>query len=115
MPIASLIPAALAKKPMAGTLSLVFGGLAVLVVWMPLVSLLSWIFAPLGLLFGLFALRNDVRSRTATAGVGLSLLGIVGCLAWIFIFYSSFTVRPSRPGESRITYSEHEERPSRLL
>lgn len=103
------------RKPLAGTLSLVFGGLAFLTVWIPLVSLLSWFFAALGLVFGFFALRGDTRSRTAQSGVGLSMLGLLGCLAWIFVFNASFTVHPARPGEHGVTYSSQKDQSTKLL
>lgn len=116
VPTASFRPTMLAKRPSAETMSMVFGSFAVFTVWMPIISLLTWAFAFLGLVFGVFALRRAARSRTAIAGVGLSLAGLLGCLAWMVVFNSSVTVRPSRPGEHGVTYSVvHEEQRLKVL
>ena len=98
-----------ANKRNTGTLSLVFGSLAFVAVFVPLVSLLSWVLAPVGLLCGLLTLRSNRASSVAKAGVALSLLALAGCLVWIFVFDSSYSVRPSRPGEQGVTYSVQEE------
>lgn len=97
-----------ANKRNTGTLSLLFGSLAFVAVFVPLVSLLSWVLAPVGLLCGLLTLRSNRASSVAKAGVALSLLALAGCLAWIFVFDSSYSVRPSRPGEQGVTYSVQE-------
>lgn len=91
------------------TLSLVFGSLAFVAVFVPILNLLSWVLAPVGLLFGLLSLHSHRVSSAAKAGVGLSLLALGGCLVWIFVFDSSISVRPSRPGEQGVTYSVQEE------
>lgn len=101
--------AAVPSKQTTATLSLVSGCLAFVAVWIPIASLLSWVLAPAGLFFGLLTLGRHSGSRPAKVGIGLSLLALAGCLAWIFIFNSSFTARPSHPGEQGVTYSVQKE------
>jgi hypothetical protein len=96
------------NKGNTGTLSLVFGSLAFVAVFVPIVCLLSWVLAPVGLLFGILSLRSQRASSVAKAGIVLSLLALVGCLVWIFVFDSSFSVRPALPGEQGVTYSVQE-------
>lgn len=97
------------NKRNTGTLSLVFGSLAFFAILVPLFNLLSWVLAPVGLICGLRTLRSNRASSVAKAGVALSLLALVGCLAWIFVFGASYSVRPSRPGEQGVTYSVQEQ------
>lgn len=94
----------LPREPLAATLAMNFGVLSFATVWVPLVCILTWVLAPLGLAFGLFALRRDPRSPVAIAGAALSLVGLLGCLAWVFVFNTAFTVRPAPPGEFGVSY-----------
>ncbi len=67
------------------TASLVLGILAMIFVWIPLVGLIAWILAPLGLAFGLIALSKPGGRDLAIAGTVCSALGLLGCFAWVFL------------------------------
>ena len=63
--------------------SLVLGILSILFVWIPFVGMVSWILAPLGLIFGLIALNKPVGRGMAVAGAICSGVGLLGCIAWV--------------------------------
>lgn len=67
------------------TASLVLGILALIFVWIPLVGLIAWILAPLGLVLGLVALSKPTGRGMAIAGTVCSGIALLGCFAWIFL------------------------------
>lgn len=67
------------------TASLVLGILSMICVWIPIIGMIAWILAPLGLILGLVALGKPTGRGMAIAGAVCSGLGLLGCLAWLFV------------------------------
>lgn len=63
--------------------SLVLGILSILFAWIPIIGLIAWILAPLGLVFGLVALGKPVGKGMAIAGSICSGVGLLICLLWV--------------------------------
>ena len=63
--------------------SLVLGIVAVLLGWIPIVGLVSWIIAPLGLVLGLIALGKPYGRPLAIGGIVASAVGLLICLLWL--------------------------------
>ncbi len=63
--------------------SLVLGILSILFAWIPIIGLIAWILAPLGLVFGLVALGKPVGKGMAIAGSICSGIGLLICLLWV--------------------------------
>jgi hypothetical protein len=74
--------------------SLILGVFAICTVWIPIVGLVAWILAPLGLILGLVALKRPVGPGrgVAIAGVVCSAIGLLGCIGWIVIIGALATV-----------------------
>lgn len=68
------------------TASLVLGVLSLAFVWIPLVGMIAWILAPLGLIFGLVALRRPIGRGAALAGAICSGIGLLACIGWLLLF-----------------------------
>ncbi|HEY0925167.1 DUF4190 domain-containing protein [Brevundimonas sp.] len=66
--------------------SLVLGILSVLFVWIPVIGMVSWILAPIGLVLGLVALGKPGGKGLAIAGSICSGVGLLGCIGWVFLF-----------------------------
>ena len=66
--------------------SLVLGILSVLFVWIPIIGMIAWILAPLGLIFGLVALNKPAGKGMAIAGSICSGVGLLGCIGWVMLF-----------------------------
>lgn len=65
--------------------SLVLGILSILFVWIPIVGLISWILAPIGLVLGLVGLSRPAGRGMAVAGTICSAVGLLGCIGWIVL------------------------------
>src|SRR5436190_7492498 len=63
--------------------SLVLGILSVLTGWIPIVGLVAWILAPLGLIFGFLAIGKPNGKGMAIGGLITSGLGLLICIAWV--------------------------------
>lgn len=74
--------------------SLVLGVFSICTVWIPIVGLIAWILAPLGLILGLVALKRPVGPGrgVAIAGVVCSAIGLLGCIGWIVLIGAVATV-----------------------
>ncbi|HYE43617.1 MAG TPA: hypothetical protein VEA15_09520 [Caulobacteraceae bacterium] len=66
--------------------SLVLGILSILFVWIPLIGMISWILAPLGLVLGLVGLNKPTGRGMAIAGAVCSGVGLLGCIGWVVLF-----------------------------
>lgn len=66
--------------------ALVLGIVSVLLGWIPIVGLVSWILAPLGLVLGLIALGKPYGRPLAIGGIVASAIGLLICLLWLFFF-----------------------------
>lgn len=67
------------------TASLVLGILSIVTVWVPILGMIAWILAPLGLILGLVALGKPTGRGMAIAGAVCSGLGLLGCIAWVVL------------------------------
>lgn len=65
--------------------SLVLGILSILFVWIPIVGLVSWVLAPVGLVLGLVAMNRPGSRNMAVAGAILSGIGLLGCIGWVVL------------------------------
>ena len=63
--------------------SLVLGILSIIFGWIPIIGLISWILAPIGLVLGLVALNTGAGRSTAIAGSVCSAVGLLICLLWV--------------------------------
>ena len=74
--------------------SLILGVFSICTVWIPIVGLIAWVLAPLGLILGLVALKRPVGPGrgVAIAGVVCSAIGLLGCIGWIVIIGALATV-----------------------
>ena len=67
------------------TASLVLGILSLVTVWIPIIGMIAWILAPLGLVLGLVALGKPSGRGMAIAGSICSGIGLIGCFAWVLL------------------------------
>lgn len=67
--------------------SMILGGFSICTVWIPVVGLIAWILAPLGLILGLVALKRPAGPGrgVAIAGIVFSAIGLLGCIGWIVL------------------------------
>lgn len=65
-----------------GVASLVLGILSILLGWIPIIGFVSWILAPLGLIFGFIAL-GKTNKGLAIGGLITSGIGLLICIAWV--------------------------------
>ena len=74
--------------------SLVLGILALSTVWIPIVGLIAWILAPLGLVLGIVALSRPSGSGkgVAIAGVVCSTAALLGCIGWVVLIGAAASV-----------------------
>ena len=63
--------------------SLVLGILSVLTAWIPILGLVAWILAPLGLIFGFLAINKPNGKGLAIGGLITSGLGLLICILWV--------------------------------
>ncbi len=75
-------PAAAPSNGMA-TASLVLGILGLVTAWIPIVGLVAWIFAPLGLIFGIIGLGKPTGKGLAIAGLICSVIALFICLFYV--------------------------------
>jgi len=79
-----------------GIASLVLGILSILLGWIPIVGLVAWILAPLGLIFGFIAL-GKTNKGLAIGGLITSGIGLLICIAWV-TFLGAIVSQASREG-----------------
>lgn len=79
-----------------GIASLVLGILSILLGWIPIIGLVSWILAPLGLIFGFIAL-GKTNKGLAIGGLITSGIGLLICIAWV-TFLGAIVSQASREG-----------------
>jgi len=82
---------AVAPRNGVGTAGFVLGLLGFLFSFIPIVGMIAWPLVVLGLVLGLVGLNNANKGRAtnkglAIAGVVLSVLGLLVCVAWVAIF-----------------------------
>ena len=67
--------------------SLILGIFSICTVWIPIIGLIAWILAPLGLILGLVALKRPVGPGrgVAIAGIVCSAIGLLGCIGWVVL------------------------------
>ncbi|WP_332658054.1 hypothetical protein [Brevundimonas sp.] len=67
--------------------SLILGIFAICTVWIPVVGLIAWILAPVGLILGILALNRSTGSGkgVAIAGIVCSTIGLLGCIGWVVL------------------------------
>lgn len=75
--------------------SLVLGILSILFVWIPLIGLVSWVLAPVGLVLGLVALKQPFGRGMAIAGSICSGIGLLGCIGWVVLIGMAASVSAS--------------------
>lgn len=63
--------------------SLVLGILSILFAWIPIIGMIAWILAPLGLVLGLVGLGKPAGRGMAIAGSVCSGIGLLICLLWV--------------------------------
>jgi len=63
--------------------SLVLGILSILFGWIPIIGLVSWILAPLGLVLSVLAMNKSASKGLAIAGVVCSSIGLLICILWV--------------------------------
>jgi hypothetical protein len=66
-----------------GITSLVLGILSMLTAWIPIIGLIAWILAPLGLLFGFLSVGKPAGKGFAIAGLVTSGIGLLICILWV--------------------------------
>ena len=69
-----------------GVASLVLGLVSLATVWIPLVGLIAWITAPLGLILGFMGMGKPVGRGVTIAGIVCSGIALVIALAWLLLF-----------------------------
>ncbi len=72
--------------------SLVLGILSILFVWIPIVGLVAWVLAPIGLVLGLVALNRPGSRGLAIAGSICSGIGLLGCIGWVVLIGAAASV-----------------------
>ena len=68
------------------TASLVLGIIALVIVFIPVLGMLAWLCAPIGLILGLVALSKPHGRGSAIAGIVCSALSLLICLGWVLFF-----------------------------
>jgi hypothetical protein len=63
--------------------SLVLGILSVLTAWIPIIGLIAWILAPLGLIFGFLSIGKPSGKGLAIGGLITSGIGLLICILWV--------------------------------
>ena len=63
--------------------SLVLGILSILFAWIPIIGMIAWILAPIGLVLGLVGLSKPSGRGMAIAGSICSGIGLLICLLWV--------------------------------
>ncbi|PKW13405.1 DUF4190 domain-containing protein [Saccharopolyspora spinosa] len=74
---------------------LVLGLCALLFSLIPLIGVIAWVLAPLGLIFGIIGLRS--HKGMAITGIATSAVALIICVAWLGSFASSVSELPKPP------------------
>ena len=76
------------RDPTLAVISILLGIFAICTAWIPLVGLIAWVLAPLGLMIGLGAFRRSAGPArgVAIAGMISSAIGVLGCIVPLFLF-----------------------------
>jgi hypothetical protein len=77
-----------ADSALAPVTSIWCGGGALLVSWIPVLGMVAWLLAPLGLVFGLIGLRRGKTEHKVMSWLGIvaSGLALLICVAWLVVF-----------------------------
>ena len=72
---------------LAPVTSLVLGIVSLLVAWIPLVGIVAWLTAPVGLVFGSIGLRRGRAEHKAmsTIGIVLSAVALLICVGYVLL------------------------------
>lgn len=83
--MADIQPGAGAPQPSNGmaVASLVLGIVSIIAAIIPFVGLISWILAPLGLIFGFLSMNKPTGRGMAIAGLITSGIGLLICILWV--------------------------------
>jgi len=63
--------------------SMVLGILSILFAWIPIIGMVSWILAPLGLIFGFISVGKPTGKGFAITGLITSGIGLLICILWV--------------------------------
>lgn len=68
------------------TASMVLGIISIITVLIPIIGMIAWILAPLGLILGFVALGKPGGRGMAIAGIVTSAIGLLFCIGWFVLF-----------------------------
>jgi len=68
------------------TTSMVLGIISIVLVFIPIIGMIAWILAPLGLILGFVAVGKPYGRGAAIAGLICSGIGLLVCIGWFFFF-----------------------------
>lgn len=75
-----------------GTAAMVCGILALVLSFIPIIGFLSWILAPLALIFGIIVLmRADASKGAPITGVATGSIALLICIGWVMAFGAAAT------------------------
>lgn len=83
------------RGPGLAIAGLVLGLCALLFSLIPIIGMIAWVLAPLGLIFGIIGLR--AHKAMAITGIATSAVALVVCIAWVGSFASSVSEVAERP------------------
>jgi len=63
--------------------SMVLGILSILFGWIPIIGFVSWVLAPLGLIFGFISMGKPTGKGFAITGLITSAIGLLICILWV--------------------------------
>ena len=70
-----------------GTTAMVLGIIAVVLAFIPVLGLISWLLAPLAVIFGVIGVsRRDAPRGQAIAGIATGGVALLVCLLWALVF-----------------------------
>ena len=63
--------------------SLIFGILSIVTAIIPIIGVIAWVLAPIGLVLGFLARKKPGGQGLAIAGIVTSAIGLVICILWV--------------------------------
>jgi hypothetical protein len=85
-----------------GTAAMVIGIIAIILSVIPLLGMISWILAPLAIIFGIIGLtRQDAPKGAAIAGVATGGVALVICLCWAMLFGAAMSSAAQEQAKQR--------------
>jgi hypothetical protein len=79
---ASPLPLRGASASLVSIAALVVAIFAILMVWIPVIGLVAWLAAPLGLVLGIIGVLRPGAKKAAIAAIILSAMALAVCLMW---------------------------------